>query len=390
MIPVSVMVTGKGTVSVRIKGHYAPGKPSRFSEELRPVVFWNITYACNLRCEHCYINAGPEPRSDELGRERLIGVAREIAELGLPLVIFSGGEPLLKREFWDVASELAGRDRPKLALSTNGTLISREVARRLRSLGFSYVGVSLDSLTPEAHDRFRGVKGAYEATVRGIRNAVDEGLDVGLRTTVTRWNYKEAPAMVDLAARLGARRVSYYVLDSIGRARLIVHDLPTKEQLREFVDALVSKAREYEGVVEVELVRSNFAGIYLADVLSRTPDEFREHLSLISAQGDCGRKTISIYPDGTVRPCQFIDQYVIGDLKTQSLKTILSLDNPELARFVRLYEHLRGPRCGSCPFKVVCGGGSRGRAEAVNGDFWGDDPLCFIDPHEIAKRWGIA
>ncbi len=390
MIPVSVMVTGKGTVSVRIKGRYAPGSPSRFSEELRPVVFWNITYACNLRCEHCYINAGPEPRKDELGRERLLGVAREIVELGLPLVIFSGGEPLLKREFWDVAAELAGRERPRLALSTNGTLVSRDVARRLRSLGFSYVGVSLDSLTPEAHDRFRGVKGAFEAAVGGIRNAVEEGLDVGLRTTVTRWNYREAARMVDLAAKLGARRVSYYVLDSIGRARLIVHDLPTRGQLREFVDAIMSKARDYEGVVEVELVRSNFAGIYIADRLSRTPDEFRRHLSLISAQGDCGRKTISIYPDGTVRPCQFIDQYVIGDLRTQSLRGILSLDNLELLRFVKLYEGLRGPRCGSCPFRVVCGGGSRGRAEAAAGDFWGDEPLCFIDPLEIARRWGMA
>ncbi len=389
MIPVSVMVTGKGTVSVRIKGQYGPGSPSRFSNELRPVVFWNITYLCNLKCAHCYINAGAEHRRDELGKEDLVRVAEEIADLGLPLVIFSGGEPLLKKEFWDVASALANHERPKLALSTNGTLLTKDVASRLSALGFAYVGVSLDSLSSEAHDRFRGVKGAFDATLKGIRNAVEEGLEVGLRTTVTRWNYQEAPNMVDMAARLGARRVSYYVLDSIGRARLIVHDLPTKDQLREFVDALASKAKEYEGVIEIELVRSNFAGIYLADRLSRTSDEFMRYLSLISAQGDCGRKTISIYPDGTVRPCQFIDQYVIGDLKRQRLKDVLSLENGSLMKFVRLYEHLRGPRCGSCPFKLTCGGGSRGRAEAVTGDFWGDEPLCFIDPNEIARRWGV-
>ncbi|NAZ38818.1 MAG: radical SAM protein [Acidilobus sp.] len=390
MIPVSVMVTGRGTVSERIKGRYGPGRPSAFSSELRPVVFWNITYLCNLRCAHCYINAGPEPRREELSRDDLLRVAREIADLGLPLVIFSGGEPLMRRDFWDVAQELSGRDRPKLALSTNGTLITRDVARRLSSLGFSYVGVSLDSLVAELHDRFRGVKGAFEATISGIRNAVEAGLDVGIRTTVTRWNYMEAPGMVDLAYRLGARRVSYYILDSIGRARAIVNDLPSHEQLREFAEALIGKAREYEGKVEIEVVRSNFIGIYLADRLSGTVEEFQGHLSLIGGQGDCGRKTISIYPDGTVRPCQFIDQFVIGDLRRQGLREVLSPQNEALARFVRLYEGLRGPRCGKCPFKVVCGGGSRGRAEALTGDFWGDDPLCFIDPWQVARRWGMA
>ncbi|ADL18521.1 Predicted Fe-S oxidoreductase [Acidilobus saccharovorans 345-15] len=388
MIPVSVMVAGKGTVSTKIKGHYGKGSPSRFSEELRPVVFWNITYACNLRCEHCYIDAGPTPRQDELGRGRLLEVAEEMAELGIPLVIFSGGEPLLKPEFWDVARLLSERGRPKMALSSNGTLITREVARRLKELNFSYVGVSLDSLRPDAHDKFRGVQGAFNMTVRGIHNAVEEGLDVGIRTTVTRWNYSEAPKVVDLAAQLRASRVSYYLLDSIGRARNIVSELPSPQQVKEFVDAIVDKAKEYAGKVEVELVRANFAGIYIADLLAKDGNEFMDYLKLISAQGDCGRKTISIYPDGTVRPCQFIDEYVIGDLRRQSLREILSYNNPELVKFIKLYENLRGPRCGPCPFKLVCGGGSRGRAEAASGDFWGDDPLCFIDPLDVWRRRG--
>ncbi|MFP3080801.1 MAG: radical SAM protein [Acidilobus sp.] len=390
MIPVSVMVTGRGTVSTKIKGHYSKGSPSRFSEELRPVVFWNVTYACNLRCEHCYIDAGPGPREGELSRGRLLEVAEEMAELGLPLVIFSGGEPLLKPEFWDIAKLLAERGRPKMALSSNGTLITRSVARKLKELNFSYVGVSLDSLRPEAHDKFRGVQGAFDMTVKGIRNAVAEGVDVGIRTTVTRWNYLEAPNMVDLAASLGASRVSYYLLDSVGRARNITSELPTPSQVKEFVDRAVEKAREYSGRVEIELVRSNFAGIYIADALSKSGEEFQEYLHMISAQGDCGRKTISIYPDGTVRPCQFIDQYVIGDLRGQSLREILSYNNPELVKFIRLYENLRGPKCSSCPFKLICGGGSRGRAEAATGDFWGDDPLCFINPKEVASRWGLA
>ncbi len=389
MIPLSVMVTGKGTVSVKIKGHYGKGHPSTFTSELKPVVFWNITYACNLHCEHCYIDAGPTPRPEELSTEELLRVADEIVELGLPLVILSGGEPLVRKDFWALAERLAGREKPKLSLSTNGTLITREAARRLRDLGFSYIGVSLDSLVPAMHDKFRGVTGAFYMSVGGIDNAVSEGLDVGIRTTVTRWNYREAPDMVDFAYEHGASRVSYYILDSIGRARAIRHDLPTHEQLKEFVGTLIEKAKEYAGKVEIELVRANFLGIYVADRLSRTPDDFQEYIKLISAQGDCGRKSISIYPDGTVRPCQFIDQYVVGDLRRQRLREVLSYNNPELVKFIRLYENLSGPRCGSCPFRLVCGGGSRGRAEAATGDFWGDDPLCFIDAAEIAKRWGL-
>ena len=390
MIPVSIMVANRGTVSVKIKGHYGKGSPSHFSEELRPVVFWNITYACNLRCQHCYIDAGPAPRANELTRDEMLRVAREMAEVGVPLVIFSGGEPLARPDFWDVAELISRLGGPKMALSSNGTLITRPVAKRLRDLGFSYVGVSLDSTVEELHDKFRGVRGAFRMTLKGIENLVSEGVDVGIRTTVTRWNYGEAPSIVDLAAEHGASRVSYYLLDSIGRARNIVSDLPTPSQVKEFVDSLVEKAREYAGRVEIELVRANFAGIYLADRLANSNDEFYEYLKLVSSQGDCGRKTISIYPDGTVRPCQFIDQYVIGDLRRQSLREILSYDNPGLVRFIKLYEGLRGPRCGSCKFKLVCGGGSRGRAEAVGGDFWGDDPLCFIDPSDIAARRGVV
>jgi radical SAM protein with 4Fe4S-binding SPASM domain len=389
LIPVSVMVGAEGTVSRDIKGHYGRRHPSRFTSELRPVVFWNVTYKCNLRCEHCYISASPEPKLPELGLEETLRIADQIVEQGIPLVVFTGGEPLVSEKFWAAAERLAGRPRPKLSLSTNGTLIDAEVAGRLKKLGFAYVGISLDSLKPELHDKFRGLKGAWEAAVRGMRNSVEAGLPTGLRVTATKWNLNEVPLMVDFAAKLGLRRVSVYLLDTIGRGREIVSQLPEPSEIRALVDALAEKAREYAGVVEVLLVRMNYAGIYLADKMARTREEFLDLLRLVEAQGDCGRKTISIYPDGTVRPCQFIDYYVIGDLKRQSLREILSLDNPRLKPFLEPYKRLRGPKCGSCPFRRICGGGSRNRALVVNGDFWGDDPTCIIDPKEVAERWGV-
>ncbi len=388
MIPLSVMVTGRGTVSTRIKGRYHRGRPSRFTSLLRPVVFWNVTYKCNLRCEHCYIRAGPDVKRPELGMEQVLGVARQIVEQGIPLVVFTGGEPILSEKFWAALEYFHSVGRPKTSVSTNGTLITRDVAERLKSLGITYVGISLDSLDPEVHDRFRGARGAWKAAVRGMRNSVEAGLPTGLRVTVSRGNLDEIPRMIDFAADLGLERVSVYLLDTVGRGADIAGELPGPEQVRELVDRLVEKARQYDGVLEILLVRMNFAGIYLADRLSKTPKEFAEYIEMLGHQGDCGRKTISIYPDGTVRPCQFLEHIVIGDLRRQPLKEILSPENPRLRPFLEVHKHLRGPKCSTCPFNKVCGGGSRNRALVVNGDFWGDEPLCFIDPHRIAEKWG--
>ena len=388
MIPVSVMVNGRGTVSTRIKGRYHKGRPSRFTSVVRPVVFWNITYRCNLYCEHCYIDAGPQPSRPELGEEQVLDIARQIVDHGIPLVVFTGGEPLVSRKFWVLLDYFHRAGRPKTSVSTNGTLIDERAAMRMKEKGLMYVGVSLDSLDPEKHDKFRGARGAWKAAVRGMKNSVAAGLPTGLRVTVTRGNIGEVPDMIDFAAELGLQRVSIYLLDTVGRGTQLLDDLPRGPVLREFVDRVVEKARMYDGVLEVLLVRMNFAGIYLADKLSRTREDFEQYLELVGSQGDCGRKTASIYPDGTVRPCQFIDYVVIGDLRREKLSEILSTDNPRLRPFLEASQRLRGPKCGSCPFRGYCGGGSRNRALAFNGDFWGDDPACFVDPWEIARRWG--
>ncbi|MGC8572592.1 MAG: radical SAM/SPASM domain-containing protein [Caldisphaera sp.] len=389
MIPISVMVTGEGTVSSKIKGHYNKEKPSSFSNELRPVVFWNITYKCNLNCVHCYIDASSKSTREELGREKLIEIANEILKIEIPLVIFTGGEPLYRKEFWELSEILSHRKRPKLGLSSNGTLITEENAKKLKELGYDYIGISLDSIYPEYHDKFRGYEGAFSLTMKGIENSIKYGIDVGIRTTITKYNISEIPRMIDFAAKINAKRVSLYLLDTIGRAVNIVSDLPTNDQLIQLAKELIEKAKEYKTKLEIQLVRGNFIGIYIADMIANNKEDFLKYLRMIEAQGDCGRKTISIYPDGTVRPCQFIEDYIIGDLKKQSLKEILSLNNKTLEKFVNLSENLRGERCSSCLFKKICGGGSRGRAKIVNKDFWGDDPLCFLDYNEIEKRWNL-
>jgi len=394
LIPVSVMATGKGTVSSRIKGGYGKGRPSRLTSYYRPVVFWNITYKCNLRCIHCYINASPAGLPGELGDGQLYRIAGEVAEAGLPLVVFTGGEPLARRAFWSISEALSrslkSRGLPRLALSTNGTLITGEVADRLRELGFSYVGVSIDSTDPVEHDRFRGARGAFEAALRGVMNSMEAGLDVGIRMTLTRQNIVRAVEVVELARKLGVPRVSLYILDSIGRAAELRSLFPTREQLRSLADQLIKASIDNGGDPEVLVVRGNFLGIYVADKLSKTRRDFLEYLEMLGSQGDCGRKTISIYPDGTVKPCQFIEYISLGDLKRESLKKVLSPGNEKLKPFINIDRMLRGPKCSKCPFKPVCGGGSRNRALVFSGDLWGDDPLCPIDPTKIAEKWNVS
>ncbi|MEB3756181.1 MAG: radical SAM protein [Desulfurococcales archaeon] len=379
MIPVTVMVTGKGTVSKRLKGEYSKEKPSRFTNIMKPVIFWNITYKCNLQCQHCYMRSGPWVNYPELSKDELLHVASQIIEQESPLVVFTGGEPLVKAEFWDVAKYLSHYRKPALSLSSNGTLITGKVANDLADLGFRYVGVSIDSVDPSRHDGFRGMKGAYERAIEGIRNVIDVGIPAGIRTTITANNYKETRGIVDLAYRLGVRRVSLYLLDTVGRGLELRRELLTPGMVAEWADSLIELARAYQDSLEILVVRGNFVGIYIAWKLASSKEEFMEYLSLIEAQGDCGRKTASIYPDGTVRPCQFIDHVVIGDLRKDSLKDILNANNPRLRPFLNVSKHLRGSKCSKCPFNQVCGGGSRNRAYAVNGDYWGDDPLCPLD-----------
>ena len=355
MIPVSKLVAGSGTVSERLGVRRPRGTGWR-----PPIVFWNLTWNCNLKCVHCYINAVPGGRPGELGREEALRVARELVDAGVPLVVLSGGEPLLRPDFWDILSALEG---VRVGLSTNGTLITRSVAEKLAASGVSYVGVSLDSANPEVHDKIRGVRGAFRRALEGALNARDAGLDVGLRVTVMRGNLGDAVGVLRIAEEHGFPRVAVYLVDSVGRARLDPGLLPSRE--------------------EVILVRAPFAGVYLALREARGDPERLKRLLVMIPEAGCGARSVSIYPDGTVRPCQFIEHVVLGNLRRERFLDIVSPGNPRLKPFLEPWRYLRGPRCSRCRFREYCGGGSRGRALAATGDFWGDDPLCFLSDEEI-------
>src|SRR5512133_851652 len=217
MIRITQFVHGKGTVSDAIKHRQkAPGEMPRhllaFSEKRRPIIFWNLTNRCNLSCSHCYINAHPGARrDDELSTAEMKAVIDDLAAMGTPLILLSGGEPLVREDFWEIAGYIQEKGM-KSALSTNGTLIDPAVALRLKKTGVEYVGVSLDGATPATHDRFRNRAGSFEESVRALRACRGIGLPCGVRITVTKDNFRELGPLIDLAVEVGASRFCVYWL----------------------------------------------------------------------------------------------------------------------------------------------------------------------------------
>jgi len=372
VIPISVMVVGVGTTSYKVKGRFSVDSPSAFSTPFKPIVSWNITRKCNLKCVHCYIDAGLTS-SDELSTEEALKLVDQMSEIGVPLILFTGGEPLVRKDFFQIARYARERGI-KLVLSTNGTLITKEVARELKDVGVVYVGVSLDSIGADFHDYFRGVKGAFAAALAGINNALEAGLDVGLRFVITAKNYHEVDKYVDFAATLGIKRVTFYHLSAAGRAQKLGKDWwYTPDQYVKFMDVLIEKAREYAGKLEIETTLAPFDGVYIALKIGKGDAKY---LEFVEKTGGCGRKIISIYPNGDVYPCQFIDFYKLGNVREKPLSEILNSKNLDL--FINTEKYLRGNKCKNCKFVKYCKGGDRARAYYLGGDLLGDDPACPI------------
>ncbi len=190
----------------------SPGDALRYRrrDAPRPVVVWNCTRQCNLHCIHCYANADNHKSPEEMDTAAGKAFIRDLADFGVPVILFSGGEPLLKPDLFELAS-LAREQGMRIALSTNGTLITRAVASKINRIGFAEVGISLDGIGPN-NDRFRGQNGAYEAALNAIKNCVALGIRVSLRLTITRFNYQEIPAIFKIIEEEGIDRVCFYHL----------------------------------------------------------------------------------------------------------------------------------------------------------------------------------
>ena len=350
----------------------------RFSAQTKPVVMWNLTQRCNLACKHCYMDASREA-GDEMSLEEGIHLVDDLAELKVPILIFTGGEPLLSRNFYALAFH-AREVGLRTVISTNGTLITPEVARLLAEAKIRYVGVSLDSSSPQRHDAFRGVVGAYDRALQGLKNARNAGLKTGLRITLTRDNWQDVPALLNLALEEDIPRFCLYHLVPTGRGAGMADRDVTPEQRRSVIRLLAEAAEELKGKdIEILTTDSPMDGAYLLELLKGDPR--RDHVrELLTNAGGCstGVKVANINHRGDVHPCHFMPQVVVGNVRERSFRDIwIDHPSPELQALRNIKSCLKGA-CGKCDYLDLCGG-CRQKAYYYNGDLLAEDPTCILE-----------
>ncbi|MFB6219719.1 MAG: TIGR04347 family pseudo-SAM/SPASM protein [Halobacteriaceae archaeon] len=356
--------------------------------QYRPVVVWNVTKQCNLYCEHCYASADTEVAAGELTTEEGQALLDDLADYGVPVVLFSGGEPLVRDDLRELVAYAADRGlRP--VLSTNGTLITPEKARSLRDAGLAYAGISVDGM-PAHNDSFRGQEGAFDAAVEGIEACLDAGLKTGLRYTVTARNAGDLEAVVALLHDVGVDRFCFYHLDYGGRGGDITDVDLDPSARRAAVKRLCDLTREYHDRgrdIETLLVGNYADAAYLVEYAATHLGRERAariHEYLRRNGGDpAGERVADIDYQGNVHLTQFWQGYSLGNVRDRPFGAIWEDDsNPLLRRLRNRDRHLSG-RCAACRYRQLCRGGSRLRALAVHGDIDAPDPQCYLTEEEI-------
>lgn len=375
----------KGLVNVlKGIGRYGITRPQRLAAPF--LVVWNYTNACNLKCKHCYQRA-EKPTPDELSTEKRLEVIDQLDKASVASIAFSGGEPLMRRDLFEVA-EYAADKGMYVSVATNGTLLTEHVVEKLKGAGVGYVEISLDGARRETHDSFRGIAGCFDKTIRGIRNSVEGGLFTCIATVATKRNIYEIPDIVELGKSLGVKRIIVFNFIPTGRGENIVNlDLsPTQREqlLRYLYNELV------KGEIEALCTAPQFSRVCLQqslmnkrDILS--PTHFAamnfhgQTKQLADFLGGCGagRLYCAIQPNGSVTPCVFMP-IIVGDLRKESLQDIWL--HSKVMNDLRDREKLKG-RCGNCPYKYICGG-CRARAYAYYHDYLTPDPGCIRELEE--------
>jgi heme d1 biosynthesis radical SAM protein NirJ len=355
---------------------------------VKPVVIWNLTRRCNLRCRHCYTTSADIPFPGELTHEQAMAVLDDLAGFGIPALILSGGEPLARFGFFQLAERARALDFRHLSLSTNGTRLTGENARRVADLGFDYVGISLDGIGG-TNDWFRGVPGAFADALAGVRACKALGVKVGLRFTITEDNAAQLPDMLDLCDAEGVDK--FYLSHLVYAGRGDKHRGEDTEHIRtrSAMNLLIDRA--WAAVAEdrpLEIVTGNndADAVYLLRWIIRNLGEdkaahVRAHLEAWGGNSS-GVGVANIDPQGLVHPDTYWSDYTVGSVKTQPFSALWTGDDPMLATLRQRPRPLKG-RCGACAFKAVCGGNTRIRALQLSGDPWEEDPACYLTNTEI-------
>ena len=367
-----------------------PSHLLQFSKDKKPVVVWNCTRRCNLQCVHCYAQSADQQYCGEMTTAEGFALLEDLAQFGSPVVLFSGGEPLMRKDLL----ELAGRAVElglRTVISTNGTLIDEQKAEQLREIGLSYVGVSLDGMQP-INDKFRGMAGAFDKALTGIRNCLKAGIKVGLRFTINKRNVADVGDIFSRLKDENIPRVCFYHLVYAGRGSVLMKEDLDHKQTRHVVDLIIDRTAELhaQGLEKEVLTVDNHTDgpyLYMRMVRENNP-RAKDVMDLLKMNGgnSSGRGIGCVRWDGAVHADQFWRHVTFGNVTERKFSEIWpDLSNPLMAKLKNKRPHLKG-RCALCKFQDVCGGNFRVRAEAATGNLWAPDPACYLSDEEI----GIA
>jgi len=364
-------------------GYYGVQRPQTTAAPF--LIVWNFTKQCNLRCKHCYENAGPETAPDELTTEEAKHAIDEFADAGVVALSFSGGEPLIRKDFFEIAEYAAEREF-YVSVASNGTLITEKVAQKMKEVGVQYAEISLDGFE-KIHDEFRGMPGAWKRAVEGIKNCVNVGLDTGIATTATHYNFKEIPKLAEFMEKdLHAKRFMVFNFIPVNRGKEIVKQDLTPREREELLSFLYAKLIDENRKLDtfstapqyaVTSLKFAFGPVVATHFTNRAATEMLKGRtkSLTEFIGGCGagRLYCGIEPNGDIEPCVFIP-IKVGNIREQSLVDIWR--NSPILKQIRSRDAFKG--CGECEYKYVCGG-CRARAYAYFNDLQGPDPGCNIN-----------
>lgn len=377
----------RGLVSVlRGIAKYGITKPQLLDAPF--LVVWNFTNACNLKCKHCYQRAGIRA-TDELTTKEKIQAVEEMARAGVVSIAFSGGEPLVAPDFYDVVAK-AKEEGIHVALATNGTLITDKVAKKLKDAGVDYVEISLDSADPEQHDAFRGASGSFGRALEGIKHCVDQGLLTCVATTVTQPNLHEVPDIIDLAEKLGAQRFMAFNFIPAGRGADVAGVDLSPEQREALLKMLMNKnlsggipaLSTAPQLARVSLQMSGGEFVSPTHMYIDAPSWDLKVLAEFIGGCGAGRLYCALQPNGDVTPCVFMPGLVVGNIRKSSFMNIW--EKSEVMHKLRDRRLLEG-HCGNCQYKHVCGG-CRARALGYFNDVMAPDPGCIRELEEPSAR----
>lgn len=355
----------------------------------KPIVVFNCTARCNLRCLHCYSVSQDLPQGPEMTTQQAEHFIRQVADYGCPVLLFSGGEPLLREDLFELM-HFARSLGLRLVISTNGTLITDDIAKHLAEAGLSYAGISLDG-PPLIHDHFRGKSGAFNATLRGIDACRKHGIRTGLRFTMSGCNIEHVAEVFRIATDADVRRICFYHLIRSGRAQMeqlapAAHS-DIRTALDQILDCTASLCRD--GRLEEVLTVGNHAdGIYLLLRMKEQHDprvDFVKGLLLRSAGNRIGQNIAAVGWDGQVFADQFWRTHSLGNVNEKSFAHIW--DNPDdpIISILRKKDKYKDPRCAKCIWFELCGGNFRSLDGSPDLTRWKNEPECYLTDDEISS-----